>query len=48
MVTSGDENADGSMVLYKRDTGSYERPKNIWSRAQALRKRIRYARRHFP
>lgn len=37
---------DGTLVLHRRDGGSYERPKNIWTRAEALRNRIHHARRH--
>lgn len=43
------KSSDGSFVtLHRRDAGvgSHERPKNLWTRAEALRKRLRYARRH--
>lgn len=47
MIDAEQDSGGNAMgFLYRRTVGSYERPKNIWTRAEALRNRLRHARRH--
>lgn len=47
MVEASHTSDNAAMAIHRRGSGSHERPKDLFSRAEALRKRLRYARRHF-